>query len=198
MPSGASSTAVVRARRGPASWRVLAGAHRSDSSALGRAIERCIPSLRRWTHGRFPRWVRSAADTSDLVQDAIVRTLARLDAFQPQGRRALAAYLRKAVRNRIRDEHRRSACWGMPAALPDTLAARSASPFDTTLRNETERRYRMALARLKQRDRELIVAHIELDYSHEQLGCMIGRSPHAARMALCRAIERLAALMRDS
>jgi DNA-directed RNA polymerase specialized sigma24 family protein len=59
-----------------------------------------------------------------------------------------------------------------------------------------ETRYRAALDRLGARDRELIVAHVELDYTHEQLGCMIGRSRNAARMALHRAIGRLARQMR--
>jgi RNA polymerase sigma factor (sigma-70 family) len=179
----------------PTSWRLLARARRGDSSALGQLVSRCLPQLRQWAHGRLPQWARSAADTSDLIQDALVRTLARLDAFQPQGRHALAAYLREAVRNRIRDEHRRAARWGMPHALSDTLVAHEVSALDSAMMSETERRYRTALARLGQRDRELIVAHVELDYSHEQLGCMIGRSPNAARMALCRAIDRLAACM---
>jgi DNA-directed RNA polymerase specialized sigma24 family protein len=63
---------------------------------------------------------------------------------------------------------------------------------------ESDARYRSALARLGARDREVIVAHVELDYTHEQLGCMIGRSPNAARMALRRAIDRLAEQMRES
>jgi DNA-directed RNA polymerase specialized sigma24 family protein len=43
----------------------------------------------------------------------------------------------------------------------------------------------------------LIVAHVELGYSHAQLGCMTGRSSNAARMALRRAIGRLAERMRE-
>lgn len=62
---------------------------------------------------------------------------------------------------------------------------------------ELSARYCRALARLGVRDRELVVAHVELDYSHEQLGCMIGRSPNAARMALRRAVGRLADAMRE-
>lgn len=193
MPSQPSSAAGLSA---PTSWRLLARARRGDSRALDLLLSRYLPHLRRWAHGRLPRWLRSTADTSDLIQDAVVRTLARLDAFQPQGRHALAAYLREAVRNRIRDEHRRTARWGASPAVPDNLADDRPSPFDSAAASETERRYREALARLGERDRELIVAHIELDYTHEQLGCMIGRSPNAARMALCRAIERLAAHMR--
>jgi len=58
-------------------------------------------------------------------------------------------------------------------------------------------RYRAALARLKPADQEVIVAHVELDYTHEQLACMLGRSRNAARMALRRAIGRLAARLHD-
>jgi len=181
----------------PTSWRLLARARSGDASALAALMARYLPDLRRWAHGRLPQWVRSTADTSDLLQDAIVRTLARLDAFQPRGRRALATYLRAAVRNRIADEHRRAARWGVSGAVTDALASEDASPLRRAISDETEQRYRAALAELGDRDRELIVAHFELDYSHAQLGCMIGRSPNAARMALCRAIGRLAARMRE-
>lgn len=191
MPSRSSSTA--RARR-PASGRLPIA---SDAGALGDLVARYVPALRRWAHGRLPRWVRSGADTSDLVQDAIVRTLARLDAFQPRGREALAAYLRTAVRNRIRDEHRRIGRRGAAEALPDSVRSNEPSPLQRAIAVETAGRYRAALGRLTQRDRELIVAHVEMGYSHEQLGCMMGRSPNAARMALCRAIDRLAAFMRE-
>jgi RNA polymerase sigma factor (sigma-70 family) len=71
------------------------------------------------------------------------------------------------------------------------------SPLDELLADERQARYRAALARLRPRDHELIVAHVELDYTHQQLGCMTGRSPNAARMALERAIRRLAEEMRD-
>jgi RNA polymerase sigma-70 factor (ECF subfamily) len=183
--------------RAPTSQRLLARARSGDASAIGRLVARCLPDLRRWAHRRLPRWVRSAADTSDLIQDAVLGTLARLDAFQPQGRRALASYLRTAVRNRIADEHRRAARWLPAAPLVETLPSHAASPLQHAIDAETEGRYRSALARLSSRDQQLIVAHFELDYNHAQLGCMIGRSPHAARMALTRAINRLAARMRD-
>lgn len=194
MPSHESSAGAQL----PTSWRLLVRARRGDSTALGLLFSRYLPDLCRWAHGRLPQWARSTSDTSDFVQDAVARTLARLDAFQPQGRHALAAYLRTAVRNRICDERRRALRWGPAAQVPETLVAADRSPLQHTMASEHERRYRAALARLGSRDRELIVAHLELDYTHAQLGCMIGRSPNAARMALCRAVGRLAAHMRDA
>ena len=193
----AAPTSSAAFRPAPTSARLLARARRGDAHALGSLVARCLPDLRRWAHGRLPRWVRSAADTGDLIQDAVLGTLARLDAFQPQGRRALASYLRTAVRNRIADEHRRAARWQASGAPPDAVASPAPSPLDRAIGGETRHRYRDALAHLSARDRQLIVAHFELDYTHAQLGCMIGRSSHAARMALTRAIGRLAARMRD-
>lgn len=182
--------------RTPTTERLLARARQGDVRATGLLLGRCLPDLRRWAHRRLPNWARSAADTSDLIQDVVLGTLAQLDAFQPQGRRALASYLRTAVRNQIADEHRRASRW-IPSADPiEALASGAASPLQCAIDSETRSRYRHALAQLSSRDQELLVAHFELDYSHGQLGCMIGRSPHAARMALTRAIGRLAARMR--
>jgi RNA polymerase sigma-70 factor (ECF subfamily) len=183
--------------RAPTSQRLLARARSGDASALGLLVARCVPDLRRWAHGRLPQWIRSAADTGDLIQDAVLRTLTRLDRFQPQGRRALASYLQTAVRNRIADEHRRAARWSRSTEVVEALASDTASPLQLAIRTESRRQYHDALVQLSSRDQQLIVAHVELDYSHAQLGCMIGRSPHAARMALARAIDRLAARMRD-
>jgi RNA polymerase sigma-70 factor (ECF subfamily) len=180
-----------------ASWRLIARAHGGDRTAIGRLVTRCLPGLRRWAHGRLPRWARTVTDTKDLVQDAVLGTLRQPDTLDLRSRRALAAYLREAVRNRIRDEHRRFARHGAHDAAPDSLVHPGRSPLDDVLARERHARYRAALARLRPGDRELIVAHVELQYSHAQLGCMTGRSVNAARMALARAIRRLAEQMGD-
>lgn len=180
-PEGTSAALLGRARCG-------------DANALAVLLHDQLPVLRRWARGRLPRWVRAAADTSDVVQDAILRTLARLDVFQPRSRRALAAYLQAAVRNRIADEHRRAARWICSEAT-DAIRSSARTPLEAALDSETRRHYQAALGTLSRRDRELVVAHLELEYSHAQLACMIGRSPNAARMALTRAMARLAERM---
>jgi RNA polymerase sigma-70 factor, ECF subfamily len=197
MPSHASSTASGRPRpTDPTSRRLLSDARLGDASALGQLVSRYLPHLRRWAHGRLPQWARTMADTGDVVQDAVLRTLGRLHRFEPRGRGALAAYLREAVRNRIRDEHRRIVRHGKPEALPESVLNPAPSALDDIIAREADERYRAALARLRAADRELIVAHVELDYTHEQLACMLGRTRNAARMALRRAVGRLADQMR--
>jgi len=179
------------------SRQLLTRASRGDRAALGRLLARCLPALHRWAHRRLPAWARTAADTADLVQDAVLHTLRKADALHFSGRDTLAAYLRIAVRNHIRDEHRRRARRGVHEALSDRVLDPSASPHDRALAAEVDARYRAALGRMRLADRELIVAHLELDYTHDQLACMTGRSRNAARMALRRAIERLVRQMSD-
>jgi len=51
---------------------------------------------------------------------------------------------------------------------------------------------------LRPEEREAIVARIELGYTHEELAGMLGKpSANAARMAVERAIVRLARCMRE-
>lgn len=189
-PNGASTPPLDHS-----SSRLLARAKLGDASALGRLVSRHLPALRRWAHGRLNRWARGAADTTDLVHDALWHTIRRIDSFERRGPGALGAYLRQAVLNRIRDEQRRVMRRGVVRSLSETgktIADGSPSPLDAVLAHELEARYRAALNKLSDDDRELVVAHIELDYSHEQLGCMTGRSRDAARMALQRAVRRMA------
>src|SRR3981189_2193422 len=121
-PAASSSTTT-------SSWRLLDRARIGDRTALGRLIGRCLPALHRWAHRRLPRWARTAADTTDLVQDAVLQTLRRGPTLDLRSRHALAAYLREAVRNRIRDEHRRFARRGLHDASSDLLVDNTPSPL---------------------------------------------------------------------
>jgi RNA polymerase sigma-70 factor (ECF subfamily) len=193
MPPHASSTAPLDCT----SSRLLTRLRDGDSSALTQLIGRYLPRLQRWAHGRLPRWTRTIADTPDVIQDVMLRSLGRLDAVDLRGRHALAAYFREAVRNRIRDEHRQFAFRGANLAISDAIADTGPSPLDRAIERDLAARYRRALRRLRIKDQELIVGHLELDYSHEQLGHMTGRTRNAARMALQRALVRLAEEMRE-
>jgi RNA polymerase sigma-70 factor, ECF subfamily len=198
MSPQSSPTSSATARPDPrTSWTLLVRARLGDTDALGVLLGRVLPGIRRWARGRLPRWARRGADTPDLIQDAVLRTIRRLDTLELRERGALAAYLMQTVRNLIRDEHRRIAVRGATAALPRGLADPGASPFDETAAAADADRYRRALATLTPQDRELVVAHVELGYTHAQLGCMTERSSNAARMALRRALERLGEGMGD-
>jgi RNA polymerase sigma factor (sigma-70 family) len=170
-------------------WRARTG----DPEALNQLFARLVGPLRRWAHGRLPLWARGAADTSDLVQDALIGTPSRLGDFDPRQRSALQAYLRQAVRNRINDEIRRFTRRGPSVELDEEDFESAASPLREAIEEENRTRYLSALDRLGAADRELVVARVELGYTYDQVALMAGRNtPDAARVAVRRAILRLA------
>ena len=142
----------------------------------------------------MPRWIRRLADTSDVVQDVLVHTFRRLDAFDPRGRHALRAYLRQAIRNRIRDELRRAGRAPQVEPIAPEHPDSQPSPLEVAMGAEEADRYRAALARLKAEDRELIVGRFQMGYTYPQLALATGRvSSEAARIAVRRALVKLVA-----
>ena len=196
----ASDRLKLDPRHAPSSARLLERAVRGDRSAIDELFARFLPRLRRWARGRLPRWARGVVDTSDLVQDTLLHAFSRITVFEPRGDGALRAYLRQAVENRIRDELRRVAR-RPPVDYLDAdvqVPGGGPSPLDRAIDDQTWARYLSALKRLTPRERRLIVGRAELGYSFTQLAHIDGRaSPDAARMALKRALVRLASEMGD-
>jgi RNA polymerase sigma-70 factor, ECF subfamily len=178
------------------SFELLERAKGGDAEALDRLLRRYLPPLQRWASGRLPKWARDLADTQDLIQDTIIQALKHLHNFRPQHDGALQAYLRQAVMNRIRDELRRAARHPASVELPETMPASTASPLENAIGQEAVDRYESALATLTDDERAAIVARVELGVSYEEVAAALGKpSPDAARMAVQRALARLATKM---
>jgi RNA polymerase sigma factor (sigma-70 family) len=176
---------------------LIALAQRGDRSALSALLLRHVPILRRWAHGKLPRWARAFGDTADLVQEAVLNTLRRLDQFEAKGEKALQGYLRLAVQNRIIDVLRRSELRTRAGEVTgDEPDHSQPSPLALVITAQEQERYRAALGTLKNDDQTLIVGRLELGYSYEQLALVMGKSsPDAARVALRRALARLVEAM---
>jgi RNA polymerase sigma-70 factor (ECF subfamily) len=173
--------------------RVRAG----DDAALERLVSRCLPALRRWAHGRLPVYVRDMQDTADLVQDTVLAALKHLDRFEARHEGALQAYLREALNNRIKDIIRKKGRRPVQTELPENVAAADISPLEQILGEEKMARYETALARLRPGDREAIIARLELQYRYDELAIALAKpSANAARVAVSRALRRLADEMR--
>jgi RNA polymerase sigma-70 factor (ECF subfamily) len=167
-----------------------------DKSALDRLLRRFLPLLTRWASGRLPRGARDLSDTEDLVQETIISALRHLDHIEIRGEGALQAYLRRAVLNRIRDELRRHGRRGLVETLDEDVRAKEDSPLEIAIGNEALERYEAALSRLSSGDREAVIARIELGQTYAEIASVLGKpSTEAARMAVNRALARLARLM---
>jgi RNA polymerase sigma-70 factor, ECF subfamily len=168
-----------------------------DKDSLERLIQRHLAPLRRYVSGRLPRWARDLADTDDLVQDTLLRTFSRIDAFEDRGVGALQAYLRQAVMNRLRDELRRKARTPVLVDVDGLDVPGQGSPLEEAIGAEAAARYVAALARLKPEEREAIIGRVEMEYSYADLAEMLGKpTADAARKAARRALLRLAEEMK--
>jgi RNA polymerase sigma factor (sigma-70 family) len=185
-----------------------AGARRQDLSGLSIELEEIIQqqgaheavlrdslfeqefrSLKRRVKDRVPQSLE--LDEDDLVQQTITDAFRRIQGLEPPPARAMGAYLRQVVMNRIRDEVRRQSRARLTGE-PDE--ERNEFPIGP----EMKERYEAALEQLSERDRELIQARLEQGLSYEQVALLVGLpSVEAARIAVMRAIKRLAEKMKN-
>ena len=164
-----------------------------DDAARERLMARCLPPLRRWARGRLPAYARDMLDTEDLVQESVIAALRRLEGFEARREGALQAYLRQALANRIKDVIRYKRRRPIQTELPENAADQGESPLEQVIGLENTERYEAAMLRLRDTDREAIVARVELRYSYQELAVALAKpSADAARVAVTRAVYRLA------
>lgn len=175
---------------------LLRRAKSGEREALDALLARYLPRLKRWASGRLPMRARSLFDTSDLVQETLLRTLERLDHVEVRGPGGFQAYVRSAVLNRIRDEVRWADRRPGPGELPEDLPDHSPSPLELAIGADVLARYETALASLTEEERQILHLHLELDCNYDDIASLTGRpSRDAARMAVQRALKRLAETM---
>jgi RNA polymerase sigma-70 factor (ECF subfamily) len=132
-------------------------------------------------------------ETADIVQvvaSKVVRQLARLDVARSA---ALGYYLRQAVSNEIASQWRRADRTPLETSLGESLPGDETSPLDRLIGTERLKRYEAALLRLEEPERDAIVGRFEFAYNYDDLARYLGKpSPEAARVAVHRAVKRLA------
>lgn len=164
-----------------------------DLSAGDALLQRYSARIRGWATGRIPPQARSMGETGDLVGNILFRLYRSLPKFQPTHDRALAIYIRKAVLNEIRtmvrDANRR------PRHAELRMEARDSrpSPAEELIGREALQAYDQAIDRLSEADQFLIHLKVDLSLSNAEIMKATGKSsPDAARVAVSRAIDRLA------
>jgi RNA polymerase sigma-70 factor (ECF subfamily) len=195
---GSSSALSLRLgdRDTHSSFELLVRAQDGDEVARNELCARYLPRLRRWAHGRLPVWAREHLDTEDIVQDTLLNSVRQLDGFSPNHERAFCAYVCEVLRNRLRDALRRAARRPASAAIPDDEPATDPSPLEIAVGRQTLGHYEAALQRLREPERELIIARVELGLDYREIAELLGRpSVGAVRVAVSRALLRLATEM---
>jgi RNA polymerase sigma-70 factor (ECF subfamily) len=175
---------------------LLSRARSGDSTAKEELFQRFLPILRRWAHRRLPLRARDLAETSDLVQITLLRSLNRLDEFESRGEGAFLGYLRSILLNVVREEIRRSSRRGHHQRLEETLASPLSSVAEQVVGADQMERYQRGLALLNEEQQQAVLLRVEFGYTYAQIAEALAKpSADAARMTVARAFAALARII---
>lgn len=154
-----------------------------------------LPQLKRFAERRLPAEIRRTIGADDLVQEAVMSGVKHLHHLEFRHERAFFAYLLTSIRHRIIDEVRKARC--RPELVPLVeLVDPGVSPLGRLIARENMERYAAALARLAERDRQLIVLRLERGLCYLEVAARLGiRTEDAARVAIRRALCRLGRML---
>jgi RNA polymerase sigma factor (sigma-70 family) len=150
--------------------------------------------LKRFAQAHLPAHLRGTITADDLVQEVVLSGIRQLHRLELRHEHAFLCYLRTSIRHRIVDEIRRTR--RQPTLVlhdyGDWNVDLSVSPLQRLITRENLRRYAKALARLADRDRQLIVLRVVRGLSCLEVAVQLGmRSEAAVHMAVKRALRRL-------
>jgi RNA polymerase sigma-70 factor (ECF subfamily) len=177
---------------------------------LPEVLERYRSYLRLLARLHWREDLRGRLDPSDLVQQTMVQALQAQAQFRGQDGREVAAWLRqilirtllnavrhqgRARRDAGRERSLQAAVEQSSARLEAWLAAEQTSPSELAERHEHLLRLAQALENLPEAQREAITLHHLQDWTLEQVGVQLGRSPAAVAGLIKRGLQHLRSVM---
>ncbi len=193
--------------------RLLEQARAGDKEALNALFARHRPRLRRMVELRLDRRLLARIDASDVIQEAHVEAVGRLEEYLSAPRYPLFLWLRLIVGERLLKLHRHDLGTRMRdaglevsiyrGALPEASSAAQAaqllgkhtSPTQAAVRAERMLRLQEALNTLDSMDREVLsLRHFE-ELSLAETAMSLGIEESAAAKRYIRALKRLKATL---
>jgi len=177
--------------------------HGGDRQALDRLVERELPWIRDFVHGRLGQLLRARGETEDYVQEAMLHVLRYGPRFVTDNRDAFRRLLARIVENSVRDmadwhgAERRALRRERP--VPSDSVLHLDRPHETVTRpsQEAERKEQeawvaLALELLDPDDRRVILLRQWEGLPFAEVAQRLGLAEDTARMRFRRALPRLA------
>jgi len=194
---------------------MLRSAAEGERSALDELFENYRGRLRAMVQLRLNRRLQARIDPSDVVQDAYLQAVKRLDDYlkQPQlppylwlrhltGKQLLAVH-RHHLGTHMRDATREISIG--QSSLPDAdstamaipIIDQASTPSREAIRAEEITRLQAALDRMNPADREIIALRHFEGLSNAETAHVLGLNPSAASSRFFRALKRFGAVLRQ-
>jgi RNA polymerase sigma-70 factor (ECF subfamily) len=194
---------------------LLERAHRGDRTALDELFARDRARLRRMADIRLDDRLRARVDADDVVQDAYLEAVTRLDEYLLEPRLPFFLWLRLVLGERLMKLHRQHLGTQMrdasrevslyrgalpeasSAALAAQLLGRLTTPSQAAVRAERLLRVQAALNRLDPIDREILsLRHFE-ELGRAEAAEVLGIEEAATAKRYVRALKRLKETLAD-
>jgi RNA polymerase sigma-70 factor (ECF subfamily) len=178
--------------------------------AFDRLFDRHRPALREVVARRLDPRLMPRVDISDVVQEAQLEAFNRLDDYLRRRPMPFRLWLLKTTHERLLKVERfhlntakRSLYREVPLSdhssldLARQLIADGTAPGDRASRHELARQMRVALGRLSERDREVIMLRNFDCLSTHEVSCILEISPDATKKRYIRALLRMQRVLRE-
>lgn len=184
-----------------------------DQSAVNRLLDRHREAVRRMVQMRLDHAVARRVDASDVVQDVLLEASQRLTDYIRNPSMPFHLWLRQLAKDRMIDMHRRhrgaqrrsvdreqnmssfNSDDQSAADLTSLLRDAELTPAASALRKEMEERFVLALDKLEESEREIIIMRHFEHLGNGEVAEALGLSAPAAGMRYLRAIRRLRELL---
>jgi len=176
-----------------------------DLGPVGRALESYRPRLTRMVDLRLHPMLRGRLDVHDVLQEAFVEIVERLEEYRASREVAFYVWVRFLVGQRLAQLHRRHLGaqgrdvrlerGALPEASSFAIASgflhRGPSPSREAIGRERVRSVEQALDELEEIDREVLaLRHLE-ELGNREVAEVLGLTEQAASMRYVRALKRL-------
>jgi RNA polymerase sigma-70 factor (ECF subfamily) len=188
----------------PSTQRLLDQVRAGDRQAFEQLLAEYRPYLRQLVELRLDPKLRPRVDPSDIVQEAQIEAVRRLDAYLAQTPMPFRLWLRQLAHDRLlmmRRRHLNAARRAVrqEVALPERSSlllaqqffAGGSTPSQKLDREDLARRVRQAVAQLPDTDREVLLMRTFEGLSFEEVGYLLEIDAAAARKRHGRALLRL-------
>jgi RNA polymerase sigma-70 factor (ECF subfamily) len=179
--------------------RIEAGAR----EALSELLQRYQAPLHDFIDLHLDSKVRARLNASDVVQEAQMEVVRRVDDYLRRRPMPFHLWIRKTAYERLLDAHRAHRRAGRSVrreqgvpdrsslALARPLLAKGPSPSEEAEARELAGRVAEAVAELSEADREVLLMRHAEDLPYEEIACLLEIEPAAARKRYGRAMLRL-------
>jgi RNA polymerase sigma-70 factor (ECF subfamily) len=190
--------------------RLLEEIAQGDRPSLERLLERYRPALHAFIEARLDPKLRARVDPSDVVQDAQLEVVRRMNDYLRRRPMPFHLWVRKTAYERLLNlqrDHRKTARRSVDreVALPDRsslllarpLLSGEPSPSQQLAAREFAERVARAVAQLAKSDREILLMRHGEELPYEEIACLLEIEPATARKRYGRALIRLQKLLSD-